>query len=375
MWAYLSFVQPARGEATANASTTRTLTVQQGTVTATVSADGTVTSANTASADFGTSGTVTEINVRVGDVVKKGQVLAKIDPTAADRSLAAARADLTAAQDALARAEEAGSDTTSAETQVTQAELAVEAAEEAVEGATLTATMDGTVITINGSVGGTASGSSSSDGGQSGQSSQSSTGTAFMEIADLGTLQVTASFAEADATKLEEGQAATVTWNALTGVTATATVASIDPSSSAEGESVTYGATLTLAETPDGAKSGQTVSVAVTTGTAENVVMVNSAAITSSGRGHTVTTVVDGQQVATAVEIGLEGDTMTEITSGLAAGDQVLYTIEESTGGSSEQGGGFPGGGFTGGGPGGLTGGGGTRGGGAAGGGTAGGGR
>ncbi|WP_033339301.1 efflux RND transporter periplasmic adaptor subunit [Catenuloplanes japonicus] len=371
VWAYLSFAQPARSEASTNTGTTRTLTVQQGTVTSSVSADGSVSSATTASASFGTSGTVTEISVKVGDAVKKGQVLAKVDPTAANRNLTAAKADLTAAQDALSRAEEEDSDTTSAETQVTQAELAVEEAEDAVSGATLTATMDGTVITINGSVGGTASGSSSSGSqNQGGQSDSSSS--AFIEIADLSKLQITASFAEADATKLEEGQTATVTWNALTGTTATAKVASIDPNSSSSGggsgESVTYGATLTLDEVPAGAKSGQTVSVAVTTGTAENVVMVNSAAVTSSGRGHTVTKVVDGQQVATTVEVGLEGDTMTEITSGLAAGDQVLYTIEESSSSSQQGGGGFPGGGGLtgGGGPGGggFTGGGGTRGGG-----------
>ncbi|MDR7279775.1 efflux RND transporter periplasmic adaptor subunit [Catenuloplanes atrovinosus] len=356
VWAYFSLAQPARGEASTTAGTTRTLTVQQGTVTSTVSADGTVESATTAGASFGTSGTVTEIAVKVGDTVTKGQVLAKLDPAAANRSLEAARADLTAAQDALARAEAEGSDTTSAEAEVTRAELAVEEAADAVAGTTLTATMDGTVITINGSIGGTASGSGGQTGqtGQSGGSDQSTdSGGAFAEIADLNALQVTASFAEADATKLEEGQTATVTWNALTGVTATATVAAIDPHSSGDGgqdSSVTYGATLSLDEVPEGAKSGQTVTVAVTTGTAANVVMVNSAAITSAGRGHTVTTVVDGQQVSTPVEIGLEGDTMTEITSGLAVGDQVLYTIEESAsqqggGGQFPAGGGFPAGG------------------------------
>jgi macrolide-specific efflux system membrane fusion protein len=43
-----------------------------------------------------------------------------------------------------------------------------------------------------------------------------------MEIENLSRLQVTADFAEADATKLKEKQAATVTWNALSGTTAAA---------------------------------------------------------------------------------------------------------------------------------------------------------
>ena len=62
------------------ASTTSTSTSGQrivaasvGNVVATVSASGTVQSANTANADFGTSGTVTEIDAKVGDVVTKGQ--------------------------------------------------------------------------------------------------------------------------------------------------------------------------------------------------------------------------------------------------------------------------------------------------------------
>jgi macrolide-specific efflux system membrane fusion protein len=57
--------------------------VSQGAVVDTVSAAGTVESASTAGATFATSGTVTEIDVAVGDAVRKGQVLAKVDASAA----------------------------------------------------------------------------------------------------------------------------------------------------------------------------------------------------------------------------------------------------------------------------------------------------
>jgi macrolide-specific efflux system membrane fusion protein len=353
--------------ATAATASERTVTVQQGTVTKTATADGTLESASTASATFETSGTVTSISVKVGDKVKKGQVLAKVDPAAAQRSLDAAEADLDAAQDALDRAEDAGSDTSDAENQVTEANLAVDEAEAAVEGTTLTAPMAGTVTAVNGTLGGSASGSSSSSsgssaaGGGSSSSSSSTSSSGFVEIADLTKMQVSASFAEADATSLKDGQVATVTWNALSGTSQSAKVAAIDPSATTSNSVVTYGVTLSLDKVPTGAKVGQTVSVSVTTGSKENVVLVNAAAITTVGNRHTVTVVANGVQENRSVEIGLEGDSATEVTSGLTAGEQVVVkTTSTSTGtGTQQGGGGFPGGG-TGFGGGGLTGGGGA---------------
>ena len=61
--------------------------VTQGDISQTVSATATVASSSTASANFVTSGTVTEIDVHVGDLVTKGQLLAKVDPTAAQSAL------------------------------------------------------------------------------------------------------------------------------------------------------------------------------------------------------------------------------------------------------------------------------------------------
>jgi macrolide-specific efflux system membrane fusion protein len=117
---------------------------------------------------------------------------------------------------------------------------------------------------------------------------------------------------------------------------------------------------------PPGAKVGQTVSVAVTTGSVAAAIFVNSAAITTVGTRHTVTVLADGVQSTRAVEIGLEGDEATQITSGVEPGEQVVLKITATTTGGGAQ---FPGGGglgnFGGGAPpaGGNFGGGGTRGG------------
>ncbi|BCB80948.1 HlyD family efflux transporter periplasmic adaptor subunit [Phytohabitans flavus] len=354
-WAYTSFASAEAAETGGGSS--RTVPVTQGTVTATVSASGTVQSASTASASFETSGTVTEIHVQVGDKVTKGQVLAKVDDKAAQRQLDAAEANLDAAQAALDRAEEADSDTSEAEAQVDQAELDVSEAEDGVAGTTLKAPMAGTVTAVSGTVGSSASGSGSSDGGSgpgggsSGGSDSDSSSSGFIQIEDLTRLEVSASVAEADATKLKTGQAGTVTWNALPGAEAAAKLAAVDPNATSENNVVTYGVTFTLDELPDGVRAGQSVEVSVTVGQADNVVYVNSAALTSVGNRHTVTVLEGGQQVVRAVEIGLEGDSSTEIKSGLTVGEQVVINMPTT---SSNQGpfpgGGFPGGGFPGGG-------------------------
>lgn len=383
IWAYTIFVKPESGSAAGSAGT-RTVAVAQGTVTSTVSASGSVRSAVTASAEFATAGTVSEIRVKVGDVVKKGAVLARVDPAAAKRDLTAAEANLDAAEAALDRATDAGSDTTDAEAQVTSAELAVDEAQEAVDGTVLKAPMAGTVVAVNGSVGGSSGGGSSgsgngtgSSGGNApggaadGRSTSSSSGTSggFIELANLSRLEVSASVAEADATKLKVGQAATITWNALPGATATGKLTSIDPNASTSNNVVTYGVVFSLDQLPDGARAGQTVEVSATVGEVDNVIYVNSAALTTVGNRHTVTVLENGQQVTRSVEVGLMGDQAVEITSGLQVGEQVVLKISStSTNGNNgfprggPAGGGFPGGaglpgggGFPGGGTGGRT--------------------
>jgi macrolide-specific efflux system membrane fusion protein len=385
-WAYETVQGPTSG--TAAAAATRTVAVQQGTVTQSVSATGTVESANSASASFVTGGTVTAINVHVGDLVKKGQVLAKVDPAASNRSLAAAQADLTAANDSLTRAQSAGSDTSTAENAVATAQLSVDDAQAAVDGTVLKAPMAGTVTAVNGTLGSSSSGtgtssSSSSGGGSTGggstggstgsgsssssSSSSSTTSSGFIDLADITKMQVTAPFAETDATKLKEKQAATITWNALSGTEQSGKVVTIDPSATTSNNVVTYGVTLSMDKVPTGAKVGQTVTVAVVTGEAQNAVFVNSAAITTVGTRHTVTVLANGQQSTSQVEIGLVGDQSTQITSGATVGEQLVVTTASSTTGSGTGfpgGGGLTGGGLTGGGaPGGGFAGGGGRGG------------
>jgi macrolide-specific efflux system membrane fusion protein len=345
-------------------ATSRAIPVTQGQVTSSVSASGSVQSASTAAANFGTAGTVTEIDVKVGDPVKTGQVLAKVNPTAAQEQLTAARANLTSAQQSLSRAQSATqpdpASIAAAQAQVTQAQNTVNSAQRAVDGTNLTAPMDGTVVAINGTVGassggsaggsasGASSGAGSSGGSNSATTSSGSASTGFIRLADLTKMQVSASFAEADATKLKVGQAATVTWAALSGARATGKIAAISPTATTQNNVNSYAVTVTLDSLPDGVRIGQTVTVGVTVAQAGDAIRVPAAAVRGTGQRHMVDVVTaDGKHEARQVEVGVQGDQFVEITSGLEPGEQVALILQTSTGtgNSGRSGGGLPGGG------------------------------
>ncbi|TDO52009.1 macrolide-specific efflux system membrane fusion protein [Kribbella sp. VKM Ac-2571] len=387
----------------AASATQPSVAVQRGDVTASVSSSGTLQSSQTASPQFETSGTVTQVLVKVGQVVAKGAAIAKIDPAAAERqlriaqqnqiasanSVTAAEETLSDAQDALEAAEEASASPSptptpgngqqqqtqqtqqsqgqgqsqSPEVAVSNAEASlakakadkeqsdqnVEAAQAAVDATTLKAPIAGTVTAVNGTVGSVAGGSSSSSSSGSGSGGQGSTsgqgsasnsgtsttsGTGFVDIADLKALQVVAAFAEADAIKIKAGQAATVTLNAEPGTTLTASLATVSPTPTTTNGVVSYSATFSLAKLPANARMGQTANVTVQTAKAANALYVPSTAIATSGTTYTVT-MADGSGTR-EVQVGVRGDSYTQITSGLNEGDRIEL-LQGAIGGTGTQ--------------------------------------
>jgi multidrug efflux pump subunit AcrA (membrane-fusion protein) len=241
-------------------------------------------------------------------------------------------------------------DLASAQGSVTQARAQLTQAEQTMGYTTLVSPADGVVSAINGLVGQTVSGSgisvsqgttTASAGGGSGSSassssSGSSSSSAFMTITNLSALTVKAGFAETDAAKLQLGQPAAISFNALPNTQAAGTVSQIDVNSTLVSNVVTYFATVAITEVPPNVKPGMTASVTVTVNRREGVLTLPSAAVRGSGSTGTVTVLTGKQQTARTVGVGLRGDTTTEITSGVNAGDTVVLPTSTLSGVSSQ---------------------------------------
>ncbi|MET8869216.1 efflux RND transporter periplasmic adaptor subunit [Nonomuraea sp. NPDC004580] len=317
----------------------RTVTAGRGSVTASVSASGAVESSRSRALSFGTSGTVEKVYVEAGDKVAKGDILARLDDAAAQEGLSAAKA-------AYDSAVSDGTGTAQLYAAYVKARNAYREAQRTVAATVLKAPFKGTITAVNGSVGGTSTGTGTGNT-QNGQGTAASTG--FIELADTTKLQLVGTFTESDAGRLTKGRQATITFDALPGVTATGKVTQIDPVAATSENVVRYPVTITFTKVPDQVRLGQTATVEVVTGRAENVVTVPSTAISTSGGQTTVTVLRDGRQVRTPVEVGVQGATLTEVTSGVSEGDEIVPpstpVTGQGTGGGQRFGGGFPGGG------------------------------
>jgi len=106
-----SYVLTADG--TTTPSKANTAKVDRGEVSTAVATIGSLEPAQTRSLSFATSGTVTQVDVRAGDDVKAGQVLAEIDAGDAQDKVDDAEEALAEAEDALDEAEEAADDASS----------------------------------------------------------------------------------------------------------------------------------------------------------------------------------------------------------------------------------------------------------------------
>jgi HlyD family secretion protein len=107
----------------ATAVAAQTVQVQKGTITSSVSSTGTVSPLTQAKLSFSGSGAVTEVNVRVGDSVTKGQTLAKLDTTSLALQVSQAKAAVSSAEAKLATVK-----ASSASVDVSAAQASVDAA-------------------------------------------------------------------------------------------------------------------------------------------------------------------------------------------------------------------------------------------------------
>ena len=157
-------------------------TATVGTMADTVSADGTVAAAETDDLSFASTGTVTAVSVKAGDTVTAGQVLATIDPVELQSAMASAQSNLASAQAKLSDDRSAGASSeqiAADEASVTSAQDGVTSAYTDLANASLKASFDGTVASVDLTVGeqlasgGTGGSSATGSAAGSGRSSSS----------------------------------------------------------------------------------------------------------------------------------------------------------------------------------------------------------
>jgi macrolide-specific efflux system membrane fusion protein len=319
---------------------TRLVSATVGTVSQTVSATGTVQPATSLDLNFVNGGVLTAVNVKAGDKVKEGQVLATIDPAKAKVARETAQANLAAAQQKLDQAKNPPATpqdpaptvdavaVSQAKAAVNQAALNVSDAQKALEATTLKAPAAGTISAVNFTVGQTVGGGgNSASSASSSNDSSSSSSRAFATLLDLDHMVVKVGFPEADAGKVATGQPVSLTIDSLPGQRPTGTLTSIDTVSTVVSNVVTYNAVASFDSVPAGVKPGMTANVAVITARRDDVISVPSAAISTSGGVSTVKVRSNGVDETRIVVTGLKGDGTTEVTSGLDAGEQVVMSV------------------------------------------------
>jgi multidrug efflux pump subunit AcrA (membrane-fusion protein) len=390
----------------------RTVAVTEGTMDRTVSAQGTVAAAQTDDLSFTAAGTVTAVNVVAGQKVTAGQVLATIDSAALESDVSAAQSDLASAQATLADHESAGASSAQLaadRSSVTSASDRLSDAQRALDGAQLVATFDGTVASVDLTVGeqltssgtgatratGTGSGSgrsasnlgSGSTGGLGGGSGANANANASNAGSTASTPQVrvvsTDSYTvklgvdDTDIDTIKDGQTASValstssanrfggggagrfgglaqlvgaggttggatggtanqttatTQATTTASTATGTVTEVGQIADASSGVASYPVTVAFTDDTGTFNVGATVQVDSAIAQVTDANPVPTFAITTDGTTSTVTVVADGKRSTREVTTGLVSGALTQVTSGLKAGEQVELPIPTGSG-------------------------------------------
>jgi RND family efflux transporter MFP subunit len=135
------------------------------------------------------------------------------------------------------------------------------------------------------------------------------------------------SFNEVDAAKLKKGQKATLTFDAIDGLSLSGTITEIDVTGTVSQGVVSYGVKISFDTNDERIKPGMTVSASIVADSREGVVVLPSSVIKYKGSQAYVTT-PNGD---VAVVTGLSSDDKIEIISGFKEGDQYVSSTVSSS--------------------------------------------
>ncbi|KGQ39995.1 ABC transporter substrate-binding protein [Gallibacterium anatis] len=335
-----------------------TETVKYSDIQQTVVATGTVRSSNRVEVGARVSGKVEKILVKLGQKVKKGELIAELDSitqentlNSAQAQLAAYKAQLVAAQTAYRVAtsnfqriiklykrkasslddyENAQNNLDSAkanveqiQAQIKQSEIEVNTAATNLNYTKITSPIDGTVISIPVSVGQTVN--------------ANQTTPTIIQVADLDTMLIKPEISEGDITKIKPGMKVQFTTLAEPDEIYQAEIASVDPAlttltdneyseSVSDTNAIYYYANVLVPNPEHKLQIGMTTQNTIITAQKQHVLVVPTLAI-QKRNGQNSVQILDGDKVVEkVVQIGLHDDINTEILSGLNEGDNVILS-------------------------------------------------
>jgi multidrug efflux pump subunit AcrA (membrane-fusion protein) len=372
------------GKPSTAAPTVQLVAAASGTLRQTVSSTGTIEPAQEANLNFAVSGQVTSVAVTVGQAVKAGQVLAKVN--SASLSANVAQAEATEASDAakLSADQASGSGVTAAqltadEAAVTAAQNQVTDAKQALAEANLTSPITGVVAALSlsagqqvsggGSSAGASGGTGSSNAGQGGASSggtsgSGSSGSSSAQVVVISTSSyvVNGTVDDTQVGLVQAGDQAVIVPDGATSPVF-GVVSSVGLIASTTSGVASYPVTIAVTGNPGGLYPGASATVTLIVRQLSNVTTVPTAALHYTSSGAVVYEMVNGRQVAHPVTTGMTSGGETQIVSGLSVGTEVVVPSARTgagltTGGATRgTGRGFGGGAGFGGGGGGLGGG------------------
>jgi HlyD family secretion protein len=347
-----------------------TAAASRGPVVATVSATGTLQAVTTVQVGTQVSGTIAWLGADFNSLVKKGEVIAKLDTSLLDAEVQQARATaarsaadvdnarvqlgdarrkLTRAQELVSRqlipqsdfdtarvaVDSAEAQLKSAQAQLTQAQATLDQAKVNEQHAILSAPIDGIVIQRSVDVGQTVAASLQSP-------------TIFEIAADLTKMQVNASIDESDIGSIAPGQRSTFTVDAYPGKTFTGTVEQVRLQPTVVQNVTTYSTIISVPNPDLTLKPGMTATVTIEVARRDDVLRVPNAALRFAPNGDTlaafhssaalaasatrgekrVWTLAGDRLQAVPVAVGLSDAQMTEVMGGaLQPGTPVVTNI------------------------------------------------
>ncbi len=302
------------------------------TMTQSVVATGTIQPARRSDLSFPVAGKVTRVAATVGQTVVKGRVLATVDATTLKTSLDTASAAVTSAKEEVS-ALAASTTTTATQTAAGKAQLALAqsqlaAAKDNLAAASLKAPFSGVVAAVSMAVGDTVgSGSGGSSGARTTTTTTTAASTGVITVISTDAWVVDANVGSSDLASLKKGLQAQITpTGSATRIFGTIDSIGIVAATSSAG-SATFPVVVDVTGSPAGVYAGATADVSFIVSQVPNVLTVPTIALHSIDGGTVVYQQKNGQQVNTPVTVGTAYGPVTEITKGLAEGDQVAVSF------------------------------------------------